>query len=191
MYHERAPSIGWDSNHALGADRGPRQHCALGSEGGHLDHPNLGIHSKNHTTKRRDDGAAAGHRLLIDQHHQGVEDTNNSSNLADGLLEAGASLGGNDVAERRDVEEASTDPAVSLGKNRGLGRHVIVEEGSARVVLLQSKVNEGQVEVREAQGAKGRVNDGVDLERRGGIDGEVSSAPERERSLVLGSAIHE
>jgi hypothetical protein len=100
MYHERAPSIGWDSNHALGADRGPRQHCALGSEGGHLDHPNLGIHSKNHTTKRRDDGAAAGHRLLIDQHHQGVEDTNNSSNLADGLLEAGASLGGNDVAER-------------------------------------------------------------------------------------------
>jgi hypothetical protein len=56
---------------------------------------------------------------------------------------------------------------------------------------VRAYVNERQVEVREAQGAKSCVNDCVDLERRGGIDGEVSSAPERERSLVLGSAIHE
>jgi hypothetical protein len=45
----------------------------------------------------------------------------------------------------RDVEEASTDPAVSLGKKRGIGRHVIVEEGSARVVLLQSKLRHAAV----------------------------------------------
>jgi hypothetical protein len=54
---------------------------------------------------------------------------------------------------------------------------------------LRDYVKEREVEVREAQGAKARVDGSVDLKRRGGIDGEVSSAPERERSLVLGPAM--
>jgi hypothetical protein len=54
---------------------------------------------------------------------------------------------------------------------------------------LRAYVKEREVEVREAQGAKGRVDGSVELERRGGIDSDVSSAPERERSLVLGPAM--
>lgn len=50
---------------------------------------------------------------------------------------------------------------------------------------MRAYVKEREVEVREAQGAKGRVDGSVELERRGGIDRDVSSAPERERSLVL------
>ena len=45
----------------------------------------------------------------------------------------------------RDVKEAGPDPAINLGDNRGLGRHVIVEEGRARVVLLQSKLRHAPV----------------------------------------------
>jgi hypothetical protein len=111
--------------------------CALGREGGHLKHPNLGIHSKQNTEERRDNGTAAGHRLLIDYHHQGVDCTINSCDLAEGLLEAGASLGSNDVADRlkklicgSELGFQRMEPASSASSAAGVEecRRVVIQE---------------------------------------------------------------